>query len=72
MIYSLRFDRSDNSPDQKEMIKDILKSLNKDIQTKRLPQIIASLSTKLKTFLPLATPSLKIHTLHESSMIIRK
>jgi hypothetical protein len=40
----IEIDKSDNSPEQKEMIKQILNSLNKDIKTKPLPQILTSLA----------------------------
>jgi hypothetical protein len=52
----IEIDRSDNPPAQKEMIKEILNTLNKDIKTKPFPQILTSLGTNLKTYLPLATP----------------
>jgi hypothetical protein len=48
--------KSDNSPEQKEMIREILNTINKDIKTKPLPLILTSLGTNLKTCLPLATP----------------
>lgn len=49
-------DKSDNSPQQKDQIKEILNILNKDIGSKPLTQILASFPPKLKTFFPLVTP----------------
>lgn len=52
----IQIDNRTYSPDQKAMIKEIVNAVNKDGNTKPLPQIYSSLSDKAKTCISLATP----------------
>jgi hypothetical protein len=52
----LEIDNTDYSPFERQSIKDILKSVNREINHQPLPRIIDSLGVSLKISIPLATP----------------
>lgn len=52
----LEIDNTDYSPFERQSIKDILKSVNREIKHLPLPKIIDSLGVSLKISIPLATP----------------
>jgi hypothetical protein len=61
----LEIDNADYSPFERQSIKDILKSVNREIKHQPLPKIIDSLGVSLKISIPLATPYiLKLITGH--------
>jgi hypothetical protein len=52
----LEIDNTDYSPFERQSIKDILKSVNREIKHQPLPKIIEKLGVSLKISIPLATP----------------
>lgn len=47
---------SEHSPEEKEMIKQILEIVRKEMATKPLPGILDNIKTKFKEYFPMATP----------------